>query len=310
MLEVLSGFTVMAEFVFFVAVGYIGKKTGYLGKNALDGCMELILKIGVPGSILSSAASVSLTAETMANAGWTLLIYTLCFCISAVVTKPLGAAFRIPASRRRCFEGVISFKNISFMGFPLCVAVLGRESLFYAALCTVVFNLTNWSYGVYLYSGVHKIQWKKIFCNSAMISSFLLVILIIAGIQPSGIVQDTLEVAGNLCTPLPLIVVGIMLADVKFSRLFTDWQMYLISVLSLVVFPALTCLVIWLFGVPAEPARVLILLSATPAATMNAVMAKNYGGDEEFVSLAILQNMFLCLFTIPVVYIVAQQLFF
>ena len=138
------------------------------------------------------------------------------------------------------------------------------RACFNAALCTVVFNLTNWSYGVYLYSGVHKIQWKKIFCNSAMISSFLLVILIIAGIQPSGIVQDTLEAAGNLCTPLPLIVVGIMLADVKFSRLFTDWQMYLISVLSLVVFPALTCLVIWLFGVPAEPARVLILLSATP----------------------------------------------
>jgi predicted permease len=309
MLELLSGFSVMAEFAFFVAVGYLGRRLNYLGAAALNGCMELILKIGVPGVILSSAATVTLTGETMANAGWTILLYTLVFVISAVLAGPVSSAFHIPENRKRCFTGAVAFKNISFMGFPLCVAVLGRESLFYAALCTVVFNLANWSYGVWLYSGVQKIRWKKILTNPAMIASFLLVVMILAGIRPSGIIQTTLEAAGSICTPLPLIAVGIMLGDVKFSRLFTDRQIYLISILSLAAVPVLTCILVWIFRVPAEASRVLILLSATPSATMNAVMARQYGSDEQFTSLAILQTTFLSLFTIPLVYLAAQGIF-
>lgn len=299
--RILSSLAVLIEFFLFVALGFAGKKLKFFDNKVLDGAVELLMKVAVPGAILSSASAIEVNAQTVQNACMLVLIYTLGFAVCIAGANAVSRLSFIPKEERPYVVGTITFKNISFMGFPLCISVLGKGSLFYAALCMVVFNLLHWSYGISLYSGEGKLRIKSVLANTSMVSIFLMLVLVAFRVQLPEIVWDTLGIAGNMCTPLSLLAVGMMLADVQFKKMLTDPVMYLVSVCTLVLFPIVTLGLVSLLRPADEVAAILLLLSVTPSATMNAVMAKRYGSAGEFVSLMVLQTMLLCLVTIPAI---------
>lgn len=310
MLEILSSFTVLIEFFLFVVVGFVCRKLKAFDEGTIKGGTDLLLKVGVPGAIFASAESVVFDAQTIWNILFMFFLYAVWFGCMIPMMHLASRTPLIAKEDRKAFVGTTVFKNISFMGIPLCAAVLGGESVFYVAICMTVYNFLHWSYGIYLYSGGHGLSLKTMASNIPMLSVFVMLLIKACHIPLPQILWDTFSAAGSICTPVSLVIVGVMLAGVDLKVLFVDKALYLASGCTLVAAPLIAWIVVQVFGATGEIAAVLILLSLTPSASMNAVLAKRYGKNGEYVSLMLLQTLLLSLATIPLLAATVFRSFF
>lgn len=310
MLEILSSFTVLIEFFLFVVIGYVCRKLKAFDETTIQGGTQLLLKVGVPGAIFSSAESVVFDGDTIRNIFYMFFLYAAWILLMILAMNLVSKAPIIRRDDKKAFIGTTVFKNISFMGIPLCAAVLGIESVFYVAICMTAYNFLHWSYGIYLYSGGHGFSLKSMATNIPMISVFLMLFIKATHLQLPDILWETFSAAGSICTPVSLVIIGIMLAGVDLKSLFTDKVLYLTSLCTLVIAPLIAYVIIAVFRVTGEISTVLILLCLTPSASMNAVLAKRYGKNGEYVSLMLLQTLLLSLATIPLLAATVFQSFF
>ena len=81
-----------------------------------------------------------------------------------------------------------------------------------------------------------KSDWKSM-VNAGTISGILALVLFFTGWEIPPIVHEGIAFVGNLTPALSMIVLGSMLAEYPVRELFTDKQMYKISLLKLIVFP-------------------------------------------------------------------------
>ncbi len=79
-----------------------------------------------------------------------------------------------------------------------------------------------------------------------------------------------------------LLTLGIQLS--KSALRFKNAEVYLASFMRLVAGPALALLVIWLFGVHGDMARVLLISSSVPTAVNTALVAVEMDNEKEFAS--------------------------
>ena len=83
-------------------------------------------------------------------------------------------------------------------------------------------------------------------------------------------------------------------------QLFTDFRVYVSSVVKTLVFPLVVYLILLPFEMD-EMLRVsLVLLSGMPAATINLNLAELYGADRKTAANSILMSTVLSIITIPV----------
>lgn len=310
MTDILSSFSVLITFFLLIVVGYVGKKVKAFDDGTIKGGTDLLMMVGIPGAIFSSSESVSFQGDTIRNALLVFFLYALWFLVMILIMHQFSQLPVIPRESRKAFIGNAVFKNIAFMGIPLCSAVLGEQSVFYVAICMVVFNLLHWSYGVFLYSGGRRIDFRTMIVNMPIITVLSMLLLKITGLKLPQILWDTFSAAGSICTPISLVIMGIMLAGDNLKALVVDKVLYLASVATLVISPVVALATILLFRPPQSIGAVLILLSLTPSASMNAVLARKYGGDGAYVSLMVLQTLLLSLITIPVLAMTVFRSFF
>lgn len=142
------------------------------------------------------------------------------------------------------------FSNAGYMSLPLQQALLGEEGVFYGAAYVAVFNLIVWSCGVLEMSGDRKnLSVKKLVLNPGMIGlAFGLPIFLFSIPLPEVIAAPVSHLAA-LNTPLPMIIVGVYLADTKLMSIWKDARCYLAAGLRLLVIPLATLVVLLLCGV-------------------------------------------------------------
>jgi len=99
------------------------------------------------------------------------------------------------------------------------------------------------------------------------------------GVPLPGPVDEVLQVLGTAVVPLCLTLIGMSLAYLGFPRSLRG--ALLLTVLKLVVQPALVWLVAWgLFGLHGLPLQVVVMLAALPAGTNALMFAQRYRAQE------------------------------
>jgi malate permease and related proteins len=78
-------------------------------------------------------------------------------------------------------------------------------------------------------------------------------------------------------TPLSMIVLGSMIAELPVRELFTERKLFLLSAFRLLLFPALGFLVARLFFSDAMLVGVIAVTLGMPAGTMCAMVSRQYG---------------------------------
>lgn len=284
----------------YMMVGYVASKKQIFNDEFGNKVSWLVLNIANPMMIISSAVNGDGSikgSDLMLTAGIAVAMYVLLLTLAALVPK----IFRLKADEAGYFQLMTVFNNIGFMGFPVISAVYGSGALLYASVFLLPFNILFYTYGVNVISKTkQKLNWKKVL-NIGTIASILAVILYLTQIPAPEFVKAATQGFSNLNAPLSMIVIGISLAKLSLKELFLDVKMLLFAGMKLLVIPIIGTLAIkQIVTVPALQGVCMIML-ATPAGSMTAMLAQQAGGNYKKVAQGVALTTLLSVVTIPLV---------
>ncbi len=215
------------------------------------------------------------------------------------------------------------FSNCGFMGLPFLQSLFSdpqmqAEVLIYCAVIIAVFQILNWTLGIYIITGDKKeVSVKKILFNPVIISiliGFLMFIVIkkpLVELAAVGTVthkilnklMGSLNFISNMVTPLSMFVIGIRLANIRFKQLFTDGWAYITSIMKLLVMPLMTMFIVSYLPIASTIKYTLFFLLSMPSATSGVMLAVKFNKDGDFASICVLLSTLLCVLTIPPLYL-------
>lgn len=139
---------------------------------------------------------------------------------------------------------------------------------------------------------------KKIF-NIGVIACITAMLLYFLQTPVPSFLQAFITNLGNLTAPLSMMIIGASLAQMSLKELFLDKKLLLFSLVKLLLLPA-----VWMIMVNRVAEReilrgVCLVMMATPAGSMTAMLAQQYGGDYETASRGVALTTVLSVITMP-----------
>lgn len=290
----------MLVLFFYMMIGYVACKKRILDEDFGNKVSWLVLNIANPMMIISSAVNSEGSIkgeELILTAVVAVMIYAFLLLVALLVPK----IFKIEKKDTGYFQLMTVFNNIGFMGFPVISAMYGNDALLYASVFLLPYNILFYTYGINLLSTTkQKLSLKKIL-NIGVIASVLAVILYLTQISVPQFVKSASQGLSQLTAPLSMIVIGISLVKLSMKELFLNVQMLLFAMMKLLIIPILSMLVIkQLITIPVLQGVCMVML-ATPAGSMTAMLAQQYGGDYKKVAQGVALTTLLSVLTIPLV---------
>lgn len=279
-------------------VGLYARKRDIIGEGLSKSLSALILKITMPFTIIVSFHfdfSKEMAVNSAVLFGVALGIHFLSVLLGTVLYH------KYPTQKRNVLKFITIFSNCAFMGFPVLDSIYGRIGIFYASIYVMTFNIFVWTYGIMLFSEDGQKDLKKAFLNPGILSVGIGLVIFLFSIQLPRPILQTLEMVGSLTSPLAMMIVGALLAEVSLKELFADFLIYYGTFIRLIVIPVISLLILNLFKLPEIIVNVSVILSAMPAAANTAIFAETYQADSLFASRIIAISTLFSLFMIPLI---------
>ncbi|MCB2292297.1 AEC family transporter [Clostridium algoriphilum] len=282
-----------------MAVGFYAKKKKFLNNVVDKGLSELLLNITLPFMIVTSF-NIKYEAEMVSNAQ-KILIYSFLIHIGLIFISKMFF-FKLAKNKQQVFRFITIFSNVGFMGYPVLESIYGGTGVFYAAIFNIAFNILVWTVGVMLFTGEKdfKSMMKEV-TNPAIIAVIIGLILFVFSIRLPLPIETSLKLVGSTTTPISMIIVGSMLAEMKFKDAFTNISVYYAAVVRLLIVPMTVYVVLKLLKVDNLLLNICVILQAMPAAVMAPIIAEKYGGESLLASQCVFITTILSGITIPII---------
>ena len=124
---------------------------------------------------------------------------------------------------------------------------------------------------------------KKIF-NIGVIACITAMLLYFLQTPVPSFLQAFITNLGNLTAPLSMMIIGASLAQMPLKELFLDKKLLLFSLVKLLLLPAVWMIMVNRVAEQEILRGVCLVMMATPAGSMTAMRAQQYGGDYETAS--------------------------
>ncbi|HEY4600654.1 MAG TPA: AEC family transporter [Cerasibacillus sp.] len=285
-------------------IGFASQKVGILNSQANQVITQLMLYITLPALIVYSL-NTTISKEFLIDFAWLITMSIFILSISVLLAAWLRKKATLPIKQKSVYESLIIFGNQGFIGFAISYIVMGQQGIIYLTLFNIFYLLLIWTYGIYLFTkSQQSVDWKVLIFNPGILSTLLgLVILILPFKWPSPFL-DTFESVGKMTIPLSMILIGSLLADIKWYELrqySKNMYLWIAACCKLLVLPMFLFIFLFL-KVPYPLFIIATLASAMPSASTISVYAQKFGGDANFASFGVLLSILLCMLTIPLLY--------
>lgn len=310
--------TQMAILFALVACGFIARKRSMMS-NEFDAKLSTItMTFCCPCMILDSVLSNTNMPDTQVITslfGYSFLIYIFCTVFSYLFVRLVYRGVKLDA--RGAYAFTICFGNTGFIGFAVINALFGSDAVLLAAVYNIPYNVFLFSIGMLFISRTGKADRQesrktelkaisKCFISPVMISSYAAIILAILHITDTGAVGTAVGMMGDATVPLAMLITGSSLAKLPAKEMLNDGWTYLTALMRLIAMPLI---IFFLFGLLVPDKTILaiiVVLVATPAATVGTMMCISYGGDLKTMTRCTFMTTVLSLITIPLMALVVM----
>ena len=325
LITMLIVFNQMISLFLLMLTGYLANRFGVIDKTFESKVSRFIVNISLPATILNAV-----TGSDMPHDQEMLPIFIAAvsiFLVAHVVCHFIQKIIRWNPT----YELMLNYSNLGFMGIPIISTLYGGEYVLHVSIFMMTFNLSLFSYGVYLLSRetsenrsisaaaasgkvlsqspdsasesgqkTSGFSVKKLL-SPGILSAFLAIGIYLLDIRLPQHAVSLFSTVGATTTPLAMIVIGSTLAGVKFSTVFTDKELYLFSFLKLLVLPLITFFVLRFFIKDRTLLEISTILSGCPIAGNVSMLCMEYNRDVTLVSKGICISTLLSMISIPVV---------
>ena len=289
--------------LFYILPGFIIGKMKKTNTTHLPTISSVLVYVCMPCLVLSSLLSLEYSFEGMKYMG---LFFLLTMVIQGAFMLLISFAIRkrnhIPKYRLMTVGMVLG--NVGFFGLPIVTALLPQnpEVASYSAVYSVSMNILLFTVGVFCVTGKKEyMSLKPAIFNPTMCGfavGFPLYLLGAAKVLPPLLVSGV-STLGHLSTPLCMIILGIRLSAISLPKLFARPSVYAICFGKLVLFPLFAFFAVKFLPLPYAFKASVLILSATPCASVVFNIAEMHNCDAELSANCVLLSTLMCFLTIP-----------
>lgn len=306
--EVLIVLAETAVLALLLIPGFVFGKLKIGGDGLTKGFADFILYVAQPAMLLSPYIR-SFDSRILTNMGVTALFSFVCHGIFLI------PAFLFFSKKKgdedlaaRVYRFAVVFGNCGYMGIPLIRNILGDEATIYATVFNIGFQVFLWTVGCCIATGDRRyMSLKKLFLNPSVISILIgiLVFLLPVDRYIPSVFTSALDLLKTTVVPLSMFVVGFQMARNSFAGFFKDGKSWLAAASRLVVCPVLVFAVLlpvdMIFHIDKTLLTVIMIVSATPCATVTSIFAEKFGMDKEISGRLIPLSTILSVITLPLI---------
>ncbi|MDQ6214170.1 AEC family transporter [Achromobacter insolitus] len=277
-----------------ILTGWLAARWRILGPGATDALNRYVVYLSLPALLFRAMTQVDLAH--MAHWG-----FVGAFAGGIAVTflaSFIGPRRTQGALTDRSIQGLAaSYANAGYMGIPLCLALLGPDSMAPATFTTLLTASVLFGFAIALIefdrqqtpnlpSTLYKVG-RALLRNPLLAAPLLGLAWAFTGLAlPEG-VDRYVALLGASASPCALVTIGLFLAQTETSS-SGPGVMRLVSG-KLLLQPAVTALLaFYVFAMPPVWAWTAVLMSALPIGTGPFMLAQMYGRDARVTSRAIL----------------------
>lgn len=295
--------------VFTALFGYVIVKAKLLkpeDKNVLN----VLSLYAINPCVIISSYQVELTEDKMEGLVLTVAAAVVVHIAFIFLTFLSKKALKLSNSEQMA----VIYTNCGGLIIPMVGAVLGKEYIFYVCSYIVVQTVLFWTHGIMLMGeGQDGVSLKKIFANPNMWAVIIGLILFLGQVSLPETLLDTISGVGDMCGPMVMIIMGMIVADMNLKEIFRTKRAYLISFLRLILLPLLFILVVRMTGITLYSEEiyaamlVTLLAVSAPIATGVVMVSLLYDADVKYVSTVNIMSLVLCIVTMPLLVLVYQM---
>ncbi|MBO4346618.1 MAG: AEC family transporter [Lachnospiraceae bacterium] len=295
-------FNVLISLIYMIP-GFILCKTKKAVANHLSTMSAILIYVCSPCMIVSSFLSLDYSLTNLLYMG---LFFVVSFIVQLLflllVFLVFKKKFHISKYRMLTIGSVLG--NCGFFGLPLIKALLPQnpEVACYSSIYVISMNLLVFTAGIYCLTQDKKyISIKAAVMNPTFFSILVAIPLYIfsASTWLPDLAKDSIGLLGKMTTPMCMFILGIRLGTMDFKKLFTNSFVYFACIGKLIVFPLFAYACVFFLPLPAPFKASILILAATPCASIILNLAEIHGKEQEMSANCILLSTILCILTIP-----------
>ncbi len=297
-------------------LGYFLRSRSILSGEGIKNFSIFIYYVTMPAMILVAIARTE--TATMDEVGDLAIAALFSYVILIILAQIVPKVVKAPPSSKGLYKFMALFGNVGYVGFPMLIAILGKDALFLAALFNIPYNVLLYTIGIYFVMSDHnkdhkmEISFKQFLNPGIMMTLIGLLVFFVGGeqaINQSGngfairgtkMFLDIAQMLGSITTPLAMIVVGGSLFGVKIDNIYKNYRVIIFSLMRMTIFPLIVGFILSFLGLSTIVVGVAIVLVGMPIATNTVIITNQYGGNILEASEAVFISTVLLLLTAPV----------
>ncbi|MDH4989008.1 AEC family transporter [Aminobacter anthyllidis] len=281
-------------FVFgLVALGYLSGATGYLRTETGDALSEFAIGVALPLLLFRTMIG----ADFNGSAPWALWAT---YFIAVAVAWTAGHLVTTRVFGRDGQAGVVggvssAFSNLVLLGIPFMLGVFGQEGFELLSLIVSVHLPTMMMASIILFEmfgprrsePMHPLVIIRDFLRKILTNPLIVGILAGLAWRATGVPLPSLatrfvDALANIAGPVALFAMGLGLR--KFGISGNIKPALVLSVLKLMLMPAVALLFAWLFGLPPLSAKVAVAAASLPSGVNSYLIATQFGTGQALAS--------------------------
>ena len=289
----------------FMVPGYIFCKCRKLDPEKLPALSVTLLYITAPCLFMDTLMNLEYSPELTGQMGVFALV-----SLGAMVAFMGLLALVFRRHKEKPFLRLLSVAsvmgNVAFFGLPIVRATLPPEAAAeagaYSCIYCATMNIIGWTAGAFRLTGDKRyISLRAATVNPTVISvaAGFLMYLFRLGSRIPPVLGSCISTLGKMTTPLCMIILGCRLATMDLKELFGTPASYLICLNKLLLFPLFGWAVSLLLPVTPVFRVSILILSATPCASVILNLAEIFRSERKLAADCALLSALLSILTIP-----------
>ncbi|NCC06673.1 MAG: AEC family transporter [Clostridia bacterium] len=282
----------------YMVVGYACRKANIIKSSARQSFTDFVIYITLPCMVFNSF-DMELTAETFKVGAQALIIASVLAVCALIVGRFAYNGFA-PRTKSILQYGTL-VSNAGFAGLPIVESAYGSEGLFIGSLFIIPTRILMWSAGISLFTQAPlKQRIKNVLLNPGIIAVELGLLRLFFHIPLPAFLNKAIGAFGASTTPLAMVIVGLILAEVEIKTVFDKRAFILVAVRQL-AFPLIALLVLRMIpGIDPTTLKVAVVITGMPIGSTTAILADKYGADADFASKCVFVSTLTSLITVPI----------
>ncbi|NMW85161.1 hypothetical protein HKO22_05315 [Peptoniphilus sp. AGMB00490] len=292
-------------FLIIIMIAFFVRKFNKVSNKLQRDMSYLLTDITTPCIIITSM-TVEFTEDKLIQARDTFLIANIIFIFSYFLIYFIMKFYKVkePNKSQMMMGGI--FTNLGFLGFPLILAMFGKDGLYIASIVNMVSNYFTYTMGIGLIkknsTKEGKLKFRDFF-NNANIATIAGLIILFSGFKIPDFIYSVLEIVGNGTGLFSMIIIGLMLGEMDIKDIFVEKRVYVMSFYRLILFPVILIALFCIMPISIDPfvEKIIIILFSMPVASITGIFSTKYDVDPVFATKLVMQSTILCVITLPII---------